>query len=97
MDPGACGPKQIATKLHVNWAHSSAHQVIRVLVDFHREIQRLLDCAEEVLCQSEVCRALKKAPHLPAAGTSAASFSNGELQMDLLFLGAAVALHAMDM
>ena len=51
----------------------------------------------------EVCRALEKAPHFPAfekclsfAGAPTSPAFTGELQVDLLFLGDAIALNATD-
>ena len=56
----------------------------------------LITCADELLARCEACQAFEKAPHVPAAGTSAAAMFNEKLQADLLFLGDIIALHIMD-
>ena len=61
------------------------------------ETHRLSDRMVKVLSQCEIYRASKTAPHLPQVGTSAASSYAEMPQVDLLFLGGATALHAMDM
>ena len=41
-------PKKIAIKLHVNWGHASAQQLIRVLVQSEGNRMHLLTCVDEV-------------------------------------------------
>ena len=61
------------------------------------ETQVLLGCVGEVLRQREVRRAFDTASHLTIAGTSSASPFIEKLQEKLLFLGDAIAPHAMDL
>ena len=96
LDPGACYPKKIAMKLHLNRRHASTRKLKRVLVEADGDSQGLLECADEVPRQCGVCRAFDKAPHLPAAGTSPVSSFREKLQAGLLLLDNAVALRAMD-
>ena len=49
-----------------------------------------------VLEQRDICRVFDMAPHVPIAGMPAVSLFNGKLQVNLLLLGNAIALHSMD-
>ena len=55
----------------------------------------LANCVDEVSEQRGICRAFDKAPHVPVAGTSTVSMSNGNLQVDLVFPANLIALRAM--
>ena len=59
-------------------------------------MSRLVAHVDGVLGNCEVCRAFDKAPHLPVAGTSSVSCFNERIQVDLLFSGDIIAVHAMD-
>ena len=57
--------------------------------------KRLLNFADKVARQREVCQASDKAPCIPVAGTPS-SATNQKLQVDLLIPGNIAALRAMD-
>ena len=83
-------------KLHVNWGRASDQQSKRVLVDSDAGRVGLINFADEAPQQCEVCRLFEKVLHLPIAGTSTASYFQGELQMDLLFLDDVIASRAIN-
>ena len=97
LNPGVSDPKKIATKLHLNCGHNSAHRLRRVVVDADGGHLGLLGCVDGELRQREVCRAFDNAPGLPAAGTSSVSLLGEELQAGLLFLDDTLALRATGM
>ena len=88
--------KKIATNLFVNRGHASALQVKRVLVYPGGNNTHLSASLDEVLAQCEVCQAVDKAPHAPAAGTSTAATFDEKLEADLLFPDDIIALHGTD-
>ena len=51
---------------------------------------------DQVLETCDVCRAFDKAPHIPIDGTTTVSAFNEKVQVGLLFLGALIVAHAMD-
>ena len=89
-------PKKIITKLHVNWGRSSAQQIKRILVDSEGKNLHLLWRVDEASERRDVCRASRRAPHVPIAGTSTVSTFKNKMQVDLLFLGDIIVLRVMD-
>ena len=89
------GPKKIIMRLHVNWVRASAQELERVLGNSDGDNMHLLTSVDEAFEQWEVRRSSDKAPHVPIADTSTASRSNEKLQVDLPFLGDAIALRAL--
>ena len=87
------GNNKIASQL----GHASGNQQKRSLADQDGGNFHLVDNADEVLEQCEVCRAFDKAPHVLAVGTSTASMSDEKAQVDLMFSGNLIDPHAMDM
>ena len=83
-------------KMHVNWAHASAQQVARVLVDSDGNSMYLFTRVDEVSQQREVRRAFDEAPKAPSAGASAVAMANEMLQVDFPFPDDIIALQAMD-
>ena len=81
--PNVSDPKNIALESHLNWGHAPAHSSKTVLVDAGGGTKRLPGCADEAGSQWEVCQAFGKAPHPPAAVTSAASAINERSEVDL--------------
>ena len=67
MDGWLCVAGGIITKLHANWGHASAQQLKRVSVHSGGEIMHLVNIADEVLQQRDICRPFEKAPHVPIA------------------------------
>ena len=74
-------PKNITTKLHVNWGHAAATELKRLLVDSNRDDARRVNEAEDVLEHFKVRRASEKAPHVPIAGTSTFSTFKEKLKV----------------
>ena len=79
MDGFLFDPRRIITKLHVKRGHASARQLKRVLVDLDGQNMHLADSVDEVSERCEVCRSCDKAPHVPIAGTTAVSMSDGNV------------------
>ena len=62
------GPKESITKLHLNWGHASAQQLKRAPAASDGDDMHLVNHADEVLEQRDVCRAFDKAPTAPITG-----------------------------
>ena len=95
-DDSISDPKKIITKFHVNWGHASATQLTRELVDSDGGMSQLVTHVDEVLGKCDARRAFDKAPHVPIAGASTVSTFIEKVQVDLLFLGDLLVVHAMD-
>ena len=83
--------------LRVNWVHTSAHQLKRILGGTDGASKRLLDFAGEAAGQREEPQAPDIAPHWAVAGTPTAASFHGKVQVALLFSDDAAALHGMGM
>ena len=81
-------------KLNVDWGHTSARRLTRVLADPDGETFGLANYVDEALEQSEICRTYDTAPHVPIAGTTTVSPVNERLQVELSFSGDAISLRA---
>ena len=73
-------PKEIFTKLHVNWGHVSARRLKRVLADSGGVTMGLANCADEALGQCEMSCDFDEAPHISIAGASAVPTLNEKFQ-----------------
>ena len=87
----------VVRKLHVDWGHGSARQLKRSLLEAGGTKKRPLELAGEVVGRCETWQAFDAATHLPVAGTWAAFSRDGEIQVDLSFLGDVIALRATEM
>ena len=96
QDNNISDPKKVIMKLHAFWGHASATQLERVLVDSAGGMSHLVNQVGQVPETCDVCRALDKAPHIPMAGTTTVSAFNEKVQVDFLFLGDLIVVHAMD-
>ena len=65
-------------------------------MDAEGDTQSLVQHVDDVVAQSDVCKAFETAPHIPISGTSSVSMFNERLQMDLLFVGDIIAPRIMD-
>ena len=83
-------------KLYVNPGRAPDHQLLRDSADSVGKSVNLAPYVDEVLEQREIRRAFDQSPHIPIAATSTESMSRGELEADLLILGDAIALRAVD-
>ena len=83
-------------KLRGTRGHASAHQLGKVLADFDWETPGLVSYADESSAPGEIRLAFEKAPQMPIAGTPTATAMREESRADLLFLGDASALRAVD-
>ena len=95
-DDSTSETKKPTRKLHANWGHASATQLERVLVDSDGGISQLANHVDRVLETPAVCRAFDKAPQIQIAGTTTLSAFNEKVQVDLLFLGDLIVMHAID-
>ena len=83
-------------KVNVNWAHASAQQLKRALVDSAGGKTHLQNYMDEMSGHCEVCCAFDDAPHVPIAGTSTKSMLNWKVQAGPFLLGELAVLRAMD-
>ena len=67
-------------KPRVNRSHASTRQLRRVSVDHDREPMDLAGYVDEVPGLCDICRSSDMALHIPIAGTSTASASDGKLR-----------------
>ena len=95
-DDSESKPRKVIMKLHVNWGHASARRLKKILADSESGNSRLVNFANEVLGHCGTCRAFRKAPHVPIAGTSTESMANEKAQVYFLFLDDIIALLALD-
>ena len=65
-------------------------------MDSDRDNMHLANCVDEVLEQCDAGRSFSAAPHVPIAGTSTVPRFSERLQVDLLFSGDLLVLHAID-
>ena len=87
--------RNIARKIHLNWGHSSAQRLRRILADACSASKPAPAAAGEEVNQCDFRQAFVRAPHLAVAGTPLVSASNEKVQGDLLFLYGVVTLRAM--
>ena len=89
-------PNKSFTGAHVNWGRASAHQMKRVSADSDWESMHMVNFADDVSAQFELCRVSDEVPHFPISGTWTAPASSGKCRMDLPFRDDGIALRAID-
>ena len=84
-----CRPdcEKIVIKLHVNGGRAPVRRRERPSADSDGENVHLANYLGAALEHCDVCRPFDKDPHVPIAGMSAASISDRQMQVDLLFFG----------
>ena len=88
--------KEIIMKLHVNWGRPSAQQLKRETEHLDPDNMHVAKSVGAAAAHCDVCRAFKKATHVPTAGKSTVSTLKGKFQEYPLFLGKPISLRAMD-
>ena len=90
-------PKQIASKLHVQFSHPSSNRLTSLVrtanpqncADIIKEIKNISN-------ECKICKEYRKAPRRPIVGLPLANNFNEVLQLDLFFIDTKVILHMID-
>ena len=75
--------KQIASKLHRQFAHPSAERLSKLLRDAGRKEPQLHEAVEEISAKCDICKRYKRVRPRPVVSMPIATTFNGTLAMDL--------------
>ena len=91
--------KDIAIKLHRQFAHAPAEKIIKLLKsakDPWNSDTELFDCMEKVSITCDTCNRYRTAPARPAVGLPMATKFQETVAMDLKFYDSKIILHLID-
>ena len=88
--------KQIAVKLHQQFAHASSKRLIRLLKDGGVEDKDFFECVTEVVKTCEICQRFARPPPRPVVGFPRARRFNINIAVDLKQFGSRHMIHFID-